>query len=227
MLRRNKREARNIAIEAEMESMRPLERHNFCLIGILPAQIIELGRLFKEGDRQTLVTQLREEAGIPWSNAFESVWETDEDQARQKGLFDLMWHRRAMAMDPVVSAPDFTGFDVLLDIAKQAAPELGGLLSAIDGNDASNPRRSDGPDWWEYWHYATGSKSGGWLSGEEAAQIHEAWPQIANPEIEEACLSIMGVSYTHPGCWGLMEDFGGFFAQCSSERRAVVAEVDL
>lgn len=207
--------------------MRPLERHNFCLIGIVPEQIVELGGLFRDADKERLVKELREEAGLPWANAFITLWETDERQARQKGLFDLMWHRRAMAMDPVVNAPDFTGFDVLLNIAKQAAPDLGELLSAVDGNDGSNPRRTDGPDWWAFWHDATGSRPGGWLSGEEAARIHQEWPQIANPEIEEACLSIMGVSYTYPGCWGLMEDFGGFFAQCSSERRAVVAEVDL
>lgn len=227
MIRRNKREAGDISMEFESESMRPTERHNFCLIGILPEQIVDIGQLFREGDCERLAKELREEAGLPWANAFESLWETDEQQARQKGLFDLMWHRRAMAMDPVANAPDFTGFDVLLTIAKQAAPDLGELLSRIDGNDTSNPRRSEGPDWWKYWHSATGSRPGGWLSDEEAAEIHQAWPEVANPEIEEACLSIMGVSYTHPGCWGLMEDFGGFFAQCSSERRAVVAEVDL
>lgn len=227
MTRRSKRAAHDVMMGGETEAMRPLERHNFCLIGILPAQIIELGQLFKEGDRDRLSKELREEAGFPWANAFENLWETDQDQARQKGLFDLVWHRRAMAMDPVVNAPDFTGFDVLLNITKQAAPELGNLLAAVDGNDSSNPRRTQGPEWWEYWHHATGSRPGGWLSDSEAVEIHQAWPQIANPEIEEACLSIMGVTYTHPGCWGLMEDFGGFFAQCSSEHRAVVAEVDL
>lgn len=211
----------------ETEAMRPLERHNFCLIGIVPDQIIELGRLFKEGDRERLSKELREEAGFPWANAFDSLWETDPEQARQKGLFDLMWRRRAMATDPVVNAPDFTGFDVLLNIAKQAAPDLGDLLSLIDGNASTNPRRAEGPEWWEFWHYGTGSRPGGWLTGEEAAEIHQAWPQVATPEIEEACLSVMGIGYTHPGCWGLMEDFGGFFAQCASERRAVVAEVDL
>lgn len=209
------------------ESLRPLERHNFCLIGIVPDQVVDLGRLFAEGDRDRLSKELREEAGIPWSRAFEDMWDGGEAEARRKGLFDLVWHRRALAIDPVVNAPDFTGFDVLLDIARQAVPELGELLSFVDGNEASNPRRAEGPDWWSWWHEATGSRSGGWLSNEEAAEVHNLWPQMANPEIEEACLSIMGVAYTHPGCWGLMEDFGGFFGQCSSERRAVVAEVDL
>lgn len=209
------------------ESLRPLERHNFCLIGIVPGQVVDLGRLFAEGDRDRLSKELREEAGIPWSRAFEDMWDSGEAEARRKGLFDLVWHRRALAIDPVVNAPDFTGFDVLLDIARQAVPELGELLSSVDGNEASNPRREEGPDWWSRWHEATGSRSGGWLSYEEAAEVHNLWPQVANPEIEEACLSIMGVAYTHPGCWGLMEDFGGFFGQCSSERRAVVAEVDL
>ncbi len=226
-MRRRKEQPGSFSEEEASEGLRPRERHNFCLIGIMPTQILELGKLFDEGDRDRLSKELREEAGFPWAKAFEDLWEADEPQARQKGLFDLMWHRRALAVDPVVNAPDFTGFDVLINIAMQAAPDLGELLSAVDGNDPSNPRRQEGPEWWKLWHQATGSRPGGWLSQEEAVQVHQIWPEVANPEIEEACLSIMGVPYTHPGCWGLMEDFGGFFAQCSSERRAVVAEVDL
>jgi len=173
------------------DSLRPLERHNFCLIGIVPGQVIDLGRLFEEGDRDRLSKELREEAGIPWSRAFEDMWDGGEAEARRKGLFDLTWHRRALAIDPVVNAPDFTGFDVLLNIARQAVPELGELLSFVDGNEASNPRRAEGPDWWSWWHQATGSRSGGWLSSEEAAEVHHVlgdernrppFPALAGPD---------------------------------------------
>lgn len=223
------RRKRRQGLEAEdLDGGRPIERHNFCLIGIIPDQIQELGRLFSQEDREKVSAYLREEAGIPWAKSFEDTWEeVGEGEARARGLFDLIWHRRALAIDPVVNAPDFTGFDVLMNIARQAVPEVADLLINVDGNEGSNPRRSEGPEWWEIWHKANGSRPAGWLSSEEAARIHHGWSDLATPEIEEACLTIMGVPYTHPGCWGLMEEFGGFFAQCSSERRSVVAEVDL
>jgi len=210
-----------------METLRPRERHNFCLLGVHPEQVIELGTLFAEGDRDRLSKELREEAGLPWARNFEDLWETGEEEARRRGLFDLMWHRRALAIDPVANAPDFTGFDVLMTVARQATPELATLLAFVDGNDATNPRRTEGPEWWTIWHKASGSRPGGWLSEEETAAINDQWRDLATAEIEEACLTIMGTPFTHPGCWGLMEDFGGFFAQCSAERRSAVAEVDL
>jgi len=224
-MRRKKRQEMGVD---DSNGLRPSERHNFCLIGLIPDQIQELGRLFAQEDREKLSMYLREEAGIPWSKSFEDTWdEAGDEVARARGLFDLIWHRRALAIDPVVNAPDFTGFDVLLSIAQQAVPEVAELLVKVDGNNSSNPRRSEGPEWWGIWHQANGSKPAGWLSAEEAAHIHKLWSDLATPEVEEACLTIMGIPYTHPGCWSLMEEFGGFFAQCLSERRSVVGEVDL
>lgn len=209
------------------EEMRPIERHTFCLIGIVPAEIEKIGDMFAQADRDELSRTLLEQAGLPWAKSFEDMWETGEQEARQRGLFDLLWHRRALAIDPVLNAPNFSGFDVLLTVAKQCDPQLADLIAQIDGNNSSNPRRREGPKWWSVWHRATGSPSGGWLDVEEAAAIHERWPKFATAEIEEACLEMQGLPYTHPGCWALMGDFGGFFAQCSSERRAVVGEVGL
>lgn len=207
---------------------RPIERHNFSLIGILPQQVLELTNMFATADREALSQALREEAGHPWaSKVFEEIWEVDKAEARKRGVFDLIWHRRAMEYDPIVNAPDFAGFDILLEAAEQVAPDLHRLLSFVNGNDALGPRRDEVPEWCRAWHEATGSKCGGWLDVEEVKQLCGDWPSVANPEIEEVCLSVMRVPYTHPGCWTLLSDLGGFFAQCATERRAVVVEVDL
>lgn len=207
---------------------RPLERHTFSLIGILPEQVLELKRMFDTAGRQTLSQALREEAGHPWaSKAFEELWQEDPARARQRGLFDLIWHRRAMEYDPIVNAPDFAGFDILLDAASQISPELAELLAFVNGNDPLCPRRTEGPEWWEAWHQATTARPGGWLEHEEVRLVSEEWRSLATPEVEEVCLAAMRVPFTHSGCWTLMSDLGGFWAQCASERRAVVVEVDL
>ena len=221
-----KRKRRGEWIDA-VDEMRPNERTTFCLIGIVPDQIEEFGKLFGSGDKEKLSGTLMEEAGLPWAKSFEEAWEAGEQEARQRGLFDLMWHRRAMAIDPVLNAPNFSGWDVLMTVARQVDADLAGLLSNIDGNNRANPRRQDGPQWWKVWHHGTGAPPGGWLTVEESALVHEKWRDFAIPEIEEACLEMQGLSYTHQGCWTLMSDMGGFFAQCSSERRAVVGEVGL
>ncbi len=211
----------------EVTGSRPLERHTLGLIGLIPDQIIEPAKLFRESDRPSLEAALRE-GGLIWANrSLDDFWESDEEEARRRALFDLIWHRRALELDPFVMLPDFAGFDVLLDVATEIHRDLGLVLARIDGNNPDNPRATDGPDWWQAWHYATRSRSGGWLDRQEVREVAELWDLVSTPEVEEVCLQVMGVPYTHPGCWTLLEQLGGFFAQCASENRAVAVEVDL
>lgn len=208
------------------EAPRSNELRTFALVGLVPEQVLDLVALFRSGDRTSMVARLSEEAGLPWVSAFEAKWGSDEHQARKDGLFDLTWHRRARELDPIITAPNFAGFDVLIDMAEQIAPDAGRLLRLIDPNDHVNPRCREGPDWWQAWHEASGTQAGGWLERAEIQEIWQAWPHVTQPEVEQTCLEAMGASYTHPGCWTLLNDLSGFFAQCISERRGALAEVD-
>ncbi|HVM35984.1 MAG TPA: hypothetical protein VM784_11650 [Actinomycetota bacterium] len=208
-------------------SARRVELRTFGLVGVLSDPIVELVRKFSEGDKEELTALLRDEAGHPWAaHSFEDTWEEDQDEARHRGLFDLIWHRRALQKDPFLAAHDFAGFDVLLDAALEVAPDAGAFLASVDGSNPDNPRAADGPEWWNAWHTAAGTNPGGWLDNDEVKELCNLWWKVATPEVEEACLSLLGATYTHPGCWTLLSDLGGFFAQCSSEGRVVIAELD-
>lgn len=198
----------------------------FSLVGVIPEQTLELSSLFESGDHDSMVARVSEEAGLPWVNAFQTAWVESEDQARTLGLFDLAWHRRARAIDPIVIARDFAGFDILVTEAGRLIPDLGVLLAHIDPN-RPHERIHHGPDWWVAWHRAMRTQPGGWLEREEIRVLWDLWPRLMHPGFERSCLEIMGASYTHPGCWSLLDDLGGFFAQCVSECRGVLAEVDV
>lgn len=206
---------------------RSLELRTFALVGLVPEQITELSELFRRADKPAIVQRLSDEAGLPWVRSFEDRWEIDPEAARRDALFDLTWHRRARELDPMVTARNFSGFDVLLDAASEMNDELRSLLGHLDPNDDANPRCLEGPAWWKVWHEATGTKPGGWLDAEDLARLSQLWPALAAPPIEQQCVEMMGATYTHPGCWTLLDDLGGFFAQCQSERRCVLAEVDV
>lgn len=208
-------------------SGRRVEKHNFMLIGIEPDALLNICDTFRTAPREDLSQILLDQAGFPWVHPFEIAWEKDQDEARSRGLFDLLWHRRALNRDPVVSAQDFAGFDVLLDAARRIDVEAATLLGHVDGNNPANPRRAEGPRWWSEWHRATASKTGGWLEAEEVRTLHGRWHLVSEPEVEEACLEELGATYTGPGCWALLDEFGGFFAQCACEDRSVLVEVDL
>lgn len=204
-----------------------VELHTLCFVGIYPERIRRTANLFATADRPTLLETLREEAGHPWAaTALKSCWDENEAEARDRGIFDLIWHQRAMETYPIVSAQDFEGFHVLLDAARQVDPDLASLLSCLDGNDPENPRQQDPPDWVRAWHSATATRCGGWLDTDEVRTVTQHWAGLATPEVEEGCLLAMGATYTQPGCWSLMSNLGGFFAQCGTEDRAVVVEVD-
>lgn len=205
---------------------RQVDLQTFALSGLIPAAILDTVRFFETSDRDSIAAALLDEAGRPWAHSFESAWANNQDEARKKALFDLVWHRRARELDPMVTARGFAGFDVLLDAARQVAPELATMLGRIDPHDHGNVRRQDGPDWWQAWHDSNGTASGGWLTLDEVDAVWRQWPLIMTDEVEQSCLEAMGASYTHAGCWALLNDLGGFFAQCSSERRAVLSEVD-
>lgn len=213
-------------IRDESSSLRPVPRRTLSLIGIIPEEIVDLARLFETGDRADLVAAIEREAGLPWVHLFEGAWLLDEREARSRGLFDLMWHRRATECDPIVTAPDFSGFEILLDAARNINPDLCRLLEHVDVGRPDNPRRAEGPDWWRAWHAGAGTTTSGWLDLEEVRAISASWGCLCDPDVEEMCLSAMGATYTHPGCWSLLSDLGGFFAQCASESRVVVAESD-
>lgn len=206
---------------------RSLELRTFALVGVVPQQVTELTALFRDGSKDAIVARLSDEAGLPWVRSFQDRSVEDEGTARRHALFDLTWHRRARELDPIVTARNFSGFDVLLETASEVDPELGGLLGHIDPNDHANPRTLEGPLWWRLWHQATGTKPGGWLDLDEIIHLWRIWPAITSTEVERGCLHSMGATYTHPGCWKLLDDLSGFFAQCVSERRAVLAEVDV
>ncbi len=209
------------------DAQEPSELGTFTLLGIVEGHIVELATQFRGAERAALVKLLRERAGHPWAaRAFESACDDDEAEARRRGLFDLVWHHRALDVDPMVTASYSGAFDVLVDAARKVAPDLAELLAHLDANDPANPRPRQGPEWWRAWHEAAGTRSGGWLDREEVRALSEKWWRVATPEVEEACLAAQGVTYTHPGCWKLLSDLGGFFAQCASERRVVVVEVD-
>jgi hypothetical protein len=196
-------------------------------VGLIPQQVNELVALFRDGEKEAIIDRLSEEAGMPWVRAFESRWSTDEAEARRDALFDLAWHRRARELDPIITAPDFAGFDTLLEVAEGAAPELWRVLRHIEPDGATNPRCHEGPAWWSAWHEATATVPGGWLDLEEVQHVWGSWSEITTVEVERACVEAMGATYTHPGCWGLLRDLSGFFAQCMSERRVALAEVDV
>ena len=198
----------------------------FSLIGLLPEEVIEVSALFAQAEPEVLRARLLEEAGFPWAHAFDVAWQKDPAEARARGLFDLLWHQRARERDPMMTAPDYSGFNVLLEAIAQIEPGVARLLSHIDACRTDNPRRRAGPPWWAAWHTGTATTPCGWLELDEVRALHEAWPRIAVPELEEACLTALGATYTHPGCWRLLADLGGFFAQCASEQRVVVAELD-
>lgn len=208
-------------------SSRRVELRSFGLVGVVPEPILDIVRRFRESDLNELKSLLRTEAGHPWAaHSLEDGWREDEDEARRRGLFDLIWHRRALQTDPFLAAHDFAGFDVLLDAAHQVAPDVADLLAHLDGSDPENPRAADGPEWWSAWHTAAMTQPGGWLGHEEVKALCDSWWKVSTPEVEENCLALLGATYTHPGCWSLLSDLGGFFAQCSSENRVVVVEVD-
>ena len=208
-------------------SARALSLRTFSLLGIVADDIVSLTRTFETAGPDELVATLRDEAGHPWAaHAFEDAWATDPAEARRRGLFDLVWHRRALQIDPFMAARDFAGFDVLLDAARRVSPAAAELLAHVDGNSPDNPRAQHGPPWWEAWHGAAATQPGGWLELDEVRALSDAWSSLATPEVEEACLGALGVAFTHPGCWTLLWDLGGFFAQCASEGRVVVVEVD-
>jgi hypothetical protein len=199
----------------------------FSLVGLIPDAVTELTSLFQEGSRTEIVARLSDEAGLPWVRSFEQRWAVDEEAARRDALFDLIWHRRARELDPIVTARNFSGFDVLLETAGGIDPGLRQLLGNIDPNDGHNPRAEEGPTWWRLWHEATGTEPGGWLSLEEINRLWQMWALLTQPGIEQTCVESMGATYTHPGCWALLDDLGGFFAQCVSEGRTALAEVDV
>jgi hypothetical protein len=167
-----------------------------------------------------------EEAGLPWARAFETAWDRDEAEARRAGVFDYSWHRRARRVDPIITARSVSGFDVLLEAAQQIGSETTPLLRHIDANDPANPRRHDGPNWWSAWHASAATNPGGWLEQDELRTLANCWWQVSSAEVEAACLEALGARFTHPGCWQLMNDLGGFFSQCVSEKRVVLVEVD-
>lgn len=207
---------------------RPTERSAAALIGLPADEIVSLTERFRTDSRENLLAFLREEAGHPWAaHSFERTWDEDEQEARCRGLFDLIWHRRALAIDPIINVPAFSGFDVLMDAARRAAPELAHLLAHIDPHNPSNPRCSEGPDWWKAWHDSVATTSAGWLDADEVTALAESWWRLTQPELEEACVTMLGATYTHPGCWSLLSDLGGFFAQCMTEKRVVAVEADL
>ncbi len=204
-----------------------VELKTFSLHGIDDEQILLFSNTFTTADKELLQAQLREEVGHPWAaNALAETWEENEVEARRRGLFDLIWHRRARQVDPFVPARDFAGFDVLVDAAQHLCPEVAQLLVFVNGNDPTNPRAFDGPEWWRAWHEGAATRAGGWLSTDEVRRLSSSWWKISAAEVEAACLTALGATYTHPGCWALLSDLGGFFAQCSSENRVVVVEVD-
>ncbi len=209
-----------------MEGRRAVDLRNFGLVGIVPDQVLDVVRLFERADRATLSDVLRDRAGYPWARAFEDAWSQDEAEARRRGLFDLVWHRRALQVDPMVQAPAYAGFDVLLDVVGDEAPEVHALLSHLNPVDPDNERRRHGPDWWRAWHDAAATRAGGWLGLDEVRRLADSWSVLTSSEIEETCLTLLGATFTHPGCWKLLTDLGGFFAQCATEKRVVVAEVD-
>lgn len=215
---------RDIAPE---EPVRSLELRTFSLVGLVPDHITELAKLFLQGSKAAIAARLSDEAGLPWVRSFEDRWREDEDAARRDALFDLTWHRRARELDPIVTARNFSGFDVLLEAASQIDPELRQLLGNVDPNHDDNPRTLEGPEWWRSWHDATGTKPGGWLDLDETTRLWRRWGALTQPGIEQRCLEAMGATYTHPGCWTLLDDLGGFFAQSVSEGRCVLAEVDV
>ncbi len=209
------------------EGARRTELRTFALLGLVPDQITELHELFSTADPDKLIDTLQREAGYPWVHSFQSAWARNEADARGAALFDLTWHRRARQLDPTITARNFAGFDVLLQAAHEVAPELARLLRCIDPNDGDNRRKGEGPGWWRCWHAATSTEPGGWLEADEIRALWQGWPSLTTPELEQHCLESMGATYTHPGCWTLLSDLGGFFAQCVSERRAALAEVDV
>lgn len=206
---------------------RVVERRTFALVGLVPAQVLQLAELFRNGSKEELVSLLMEEAGLPWAHALETAWEHDEAEARSRGLFDFSWHRRARQIDPIITARSIAGFDVLLEAARQLDSKTLPLLEFIDANDPDNPRRVQGPAWWAAWHAAAATQPGGWLEVDELGTLAEYWWQISSADVEEACLEALGATFTHPGCWQLLNDLGGFFSQCVSEKRSVLVEVDV
>lgn len=211
----------------EEPSSQPAEVETFGLIGIVPEQVLELRELFSRAGLPELTKVLREEAGHPWAaRTLQDLWEEGESDARQRALFDVIWHRRALQVDPMVTAPGFAGFDVLMEVARAVAPDVAALLDYIDGGNTRNDRRNSGPEWWKAWHGASETRPGGWLTREEARELTQGWSALATPEFELACLEAMGTTYTHSGCWALLTNLGGFFAQCASEQRSVVCEID-
>ncbi len=209
-----------------MEGRRPADLRSFGLVGIVADQVLDVVRLFERADRATLSNVLRERAGYPWARAFDDAWSQDEAEARRRGLFDLVWHRRALQVDPMVQAPAYAGFDVLLEVVQGMAPNVHELLSHLNPIDPRNERRERGPDWWRAWHDAAATRSGGWLELDEVRALAQSWTVLASSEVEETCLELLGATFTHPGCWKLLSDLGGFFAQCATEKRVVVAELD-
>lgn len=214
----------------EMDAADPtrvVERHTFALVGLIPSQVLELADLFRTGSKEDLVHLLMEEAGLPWAHALETAWDNAEDEARRNALFDFSWHRRARQIDPIITARSIAGFDVLLEAARQLGSATAPLLEHIDANDPDNPRRSEGPKWWAAWHAAASTQPGGWLELDELQRLANCWWEISSAEVEEACLEALGATFTHAGCWQLLNDLGGFFSQCVSEKRAVLVEVDV
>lgn len=205
----------------------PVEIKSFGLVGVNCEQILEITTMFRDGERAQLISVLRDETGHPWAaRTLQDQWDDDEAEARSRGLFDLIWHRRAMQVDPMVVAPDFAGFDVLMQVAHDVCPQAAGLLEYVNACNTSNERRHAGPEWWAAWHAASETKSGGWLDHAEARKLAACWSDLATPEVELACLEVMGASYTHSGSWTLLTNLGGFFAQCGAENRSVVCEID-
>ncbi len=207
------------------EPAQALRPQTFGFVGILSDHILELVRLFKSADRATLSSVLREEAGLPWARAFDGAWEADEREGRWRGLFDLVWHRRAMDRDPRVSA-SVSDFEALLDVVHEDAPQLAALLAFVDPNNSANRRRHSGPEWWRAWHEAAATRPGGWLDLDEVRFVARSWSSVRTTEADAGSLDLVEQIYAPAGTSSLPMDLGGFFAQCSCESRVVVVEVD-
>ncbi len=207
------------------ETAQALQPHIFSVVGILSDQIVELVRLFKSADRATLSNVLRQEAGLPWARAFDGAWEADENEGRWRGLFDLVWHRRAMDRDPRIGA-SVSDFGALLDVVRKDVPQLADLLAFVDPNDSANPRRHSGPEWWRAWHEAAATRPGGWLDLEEVRLVSGSWWRVRTPESGATPSELVEQIYLPGAASSLPHELGGFFAQCTCEKRVVVVEVD-